>query len=208
MIGCKECSEDTGCQKCIDPDATLVNGTCICHEYDKRPDINGICHHCYSPGCGSCYNNSLNQCFRCLDSEATLVNGACQCPLGKYFNGEGYCDACSVVGCEVCSPFSNDVCLSCVDCFNTTIINGECVCHQSKHLKPNAFGKCSYCIVEGCASCLFDFQTCHRCADPTAILQNGICHCPVGESFDKNLKCQSCQKAHLGCFLCSSSPPH
>ena len=84
---------------------------------------------------------------------------------------DGHCQTCNVLGCEQCSSDNPEVCLECVDSSAATLSSDstECVCNEEYH-KPNPFGHCQYCFVDGCASCSFTAYECRQCTDPNAVL--------------------------------------
>lgn len=43
-------------------------------------------------------------------------------------------------------------------------------------MKPNGFGECTYCFVDGCDSCRLDANTCYRCQEGAAWV-DGQCEC-------------------------------
>ena len=76
------------------------------------------------------------------------MNGTCLCPEGQYFNREGICDTCQVVGCKECVDGSDTECKKCID-YWADLVDGECDCSWwSKWEKPDYLGTCSYCSVE------------------------------------------------------------
>ena len=123
-----------------------------------------------------------------------------------YLNGDQMCDTCKVPGCGKCTDESDEICEICIDTYNSTIFHGQCICKGSNFLKPNSFGKCDYCFVEGCASCHLNSLNCYRCIDEeNAILVNGTCQCKEeGASLSSTGFCQFCHVSKPGCTVCSS----
>ena len=133
-VGCKSCSSsNTQCIECIDDEAQLVNGECLCvynatlHNNTQldpttayQPNYFGFCDFCSVLGCRLCTQDAA-ECYLCKDSRAVLSNGKCTCPSNYFLDTDGICKrTCVVLYCSTCVVGYPSKCKTCNSTFTLT----------------------------------------------------------------------------------------
>ena len=154
--GCHECSATNFCGVCEDQTARPnQQGQCVCSSFFQKLNPTGKCEPCFVAGCDSCADGQNKTCVIVSDSAMTIENGNPICPQNSYINVDGPCDTCNIPGCKQCSVDHPHLCLECLDSTDAMVLGDDqtsCDC-LGDHEKPNPFGHCEYCFVDGCFSC-------------------------------------------------------
>lgn len=188
---CELCTGPASCYKCIDNNASPINGICSCNIGYVL--LSSSCILCDS-SCKTCSEN--NACTSCIDENAEVISdySKCACKYSYYLDlNKGKCLACD----ETCLVCEENLCLECKDP-NGQVDGMMCLCNEREFFNGTSCEMCK----DGCFNC--DKTGCLLCVE-NAVIEGSLCLCE-GHRVLFNNTCQ-CEDGYLEqqeiCVKCS-----
>eukprot|EP00826_Nyctotherus_ovalis_P047556 TRINITY_DN5483_c0_g1_i17.p1 TRINITY_DN5483_c0_g1~~TRINITY_DN5483_c0_g1_i17.p1 ORF type:complete len:803 (-),score=134.61 TRINITY_DN5483_c0_g1_i17:46-2454(-) len=200
-VSCLTCGEPgnpLACTACADPQATLINGECLCPDAEMQFDGDGICTcpdgttedggTCYGIVCpegtflyeGVCAPCEIPNCVACETPDVCA-----ECEVGYYLD-DGRCAQCAA-SCIACT--GPDECTACEEGYE--LVNGRCV------------EACPPC----CTSCTFndDGPVCTSCIGNYVYINGQCSSCSEGIPHCANCRNCACTRCEAGYYLLDST---
>ncbi|OMJ85902.1 hypothetical protein SteCoe_12677 [Stentor coeruleus] len=183
---CELCTGPSSCYKCLDNNASPINGICLCKT--SYVLLSSVCILCDS-SCKTCSGDNI--CTSCVDENAEIVSDSskCICKNSYYLDvNKGKCLACD----ETCLVCEENLCLECKDP-NSKADGKTCLCQEREFFNGTLCEMCQ----DGCLSC--DKSGCLLCVDHS-VIDGSLCLCEENRVLVNNT-CQ-CKDGYLDQEVC------